>query len=60
MPHYTGNQHGLIWEEYLQDDEYLADVDPDLDQATYQAWKLEDNLAFEFGDVPHPLNRIVR
>lgn len=36
--HYSGNEHGLIFAEYLSDDEYLADLNPDLDQVSHQTW----------------------
>ncbi|RWI35388.1 hypothetical protein [Mesorhizobium sp.] len=39
---YTGNEHGLVWAEYLSDDEYLADVDPELDAYAHREWA-EDN-----------------
>lgn len=39
-PHfYTGQEHGLIWQEYLSDDEFTADVDGELDAYAHQNWR---------------------
>lgn len=38
---YAGTEHGLIFAEYLSDDEYLCDADPVLDQIAVEEW-IED------------------
>lgn len=38
---YAGTEHGLIYAQYLSDDEYLADTDPVLDRIAVEEW-IED------------------
>ena len=35
---FAGTEHGLIFAEYLSDDEYVADVDQDLDRVSFVEW----------------------
>ncbi len=42
----TGQEHGLVAQEYLFDDEYLGDLDP-TDAAQVLAWREEEADAWD-------------